>query len=266
MPKFAELDWYETPRWYDAIFDTDTPQEVDFLEQVFAKHGTCDPGRRKPKVLEPACGSGRLMVEMGKRGWSVAGFDLSKPMLDYARDRLRANGLRGKLAVGALEGFDLGTGFHLAHCLVCTFQYVASEEGARSHLRDVAKALAPGGVYVLGFHLSDYTDERVARERWTAKAEGKDVICTIQGWPADKRTRTEQVRSRLRVVAGDGSEQRSETNWTFRSYDARQVRKMLKGVPELEHVATYDFCYDIDSPRELNDEQLDVVLILRKRV
>lgn len=265
MPKYAELDWYETPRWYDAIFDVDTPREVDFLEAVWERHATCDLGRRKRKVLEPACGSGRLMVELAKRGWTVAGFDLSRPMLDYARERLAAEGLRGKLAEGALEGFDVGTGFHLAHCLVCTFQYVATEQGAVSHLRDVARALAPGGIYVLGFHLSDYGDDRVARERWTARAEGKDVICTIQGWPAEKRSRTERVRSRLRVVARNGDEQRSETNWTFRSYDARQVRRMLKAVPELEHVATYDFCYDVDAPRELNDEQLDLVLILRRR-
>jgi len=265
VTKYAELDWYETPRWYDAIFDTDTPEETDFLEAAFEKHAQIELGRRKRKVLEPACGSGRLMVEFAKRGWGVAGFDLSQPMLDYARSRLRENGLRGKLVQGELESFNLGTGYHLAHCLVCTFQYVLTEEGAQGHLRDVAKALAPGGIYLLGFHLSDYQDERVARERWTARADGKDVVCTIQGWPAERKTRTEKVRSRLRVIARNGDEQRSETNWTFRSYDARQTRKMLKAVPELELVETYDFSYDIDHPRTLNDDQLDVLLVLRKR-
>ena len=33
--------------------------------------------------------------------------------------------------------------------------------------------------------------------------------------------------------------------------------------PQLEHVATYDFCYD--RPRELDDSQLDTVLVLRRR-
>jgi hypothetical protein len=36
-------------------------------------------------------------------------------------------------------------------------------------------------------------------------------------------------------------------------------------VPALEHVATFDFAYLADRPRDLSDEQLDVVLILRRR-
>jgi hypothetical protein len=56
-----------------------------------------------------------------------------------------------------------------------------------------------------------------------------------------------------------------ETSWDFRTYDARQVRRLLKTVPQLEHVATYDFSYRSDRPRRLDDRQLDVILILRRR-
>ena len=56
-----------------------------------------------------------------------------------------------------------------------------------------------------------------------------------------------------------------ETEWDFKSYDAAQLRRLLKRVPELEHLATYDFTYDLNTPRSLDDEHLDNVLILRKR-
>ncbi len=262
MADWEQLDWYDAPRWYDAIFDEGTDQEADFLEAAFERHATVRP-RGVRKALEPACGSGRLVVELARRGWEVTGFDASRPMLDFAQERLGQEALEARLLEGRMERFALGRGFHLAHCLVSTFKYLLTEDDAVGHLRSVARALAPGGIYVLGFHLSDYHDPEVDRERWTAERDGARVSCTIQGWPPDRRTRREKVRSRLKVVQG-GRERRFETTWDFRTYDAAQVRRMLRAVQELEHVATYDFTHDIEAPRRLNDEQLDTVLILRR--
>jgi len=265
MARYVEIDWYDTPRYYDLIFDLDTDKEADFLEAMAERY--VRSGRRR--VLEPACGSGRLMVEMARRGWTVTGFDLSRPMLDYARGRLAEEGLKGRLVEADMSDFSLRGKFDLAHCLVSTFKYLASEEAASAHLAGVARALAPGGVYVLGFHLTDYNDERKNRERWVARDSEVEVVCNIQGWPADARRRSEEVRSRLVVRARSKSpaepELRSETCWTFRTYDARQVRRLLRRVPELEHIATFDFTYDLALERELSDDQLDVVLILRRR-
>ena len=228
---YTELDWYDDPRWYDAIFDVGTDQEADFLEAVFEQHGTVRPrGRRK--VLEPACGSGRLVREMARRGWDVTGFDASRPMLDFAEQRLAGDGLQARLKVARMEDFGGLRGFHLAHCLVSTFKYLLTEDHARGHLESVARALTRGGIYVLGFHLSDYHSTALDRERWTARVDDADVVCTIQGWPPDRRRRLEKVRSRLRVTQ-DGVERRTETHWDFRTYDAAQTRRLLRSVPPL---------------------------------
>jgi hypothetical protein len=40
---------------------------------------------------------------------------------------------------------------------------------------------------------------------------------------------------------------------------------MLKAVPELSLVACYDFRYDLDAERELDDSWEDVILVLKKR-
>lgn len=263
MPTYIDLDWYETPRYYDAIFDVDTAEEVDFLEAVHVKHGT---GRTTPapRVLEPACGSGRLLVQMAQRGWRVHGFDLEPAMVKYSRERLKAEGLAGTVAVGDMASFEVRGKFDLAHCFVSTFKYLLDEESARAHLRHVAAALVPGGIYALGFHLTDYALTKTTRERWHVVRDGADVTCTIQGWPAERRARRERVRSRL-VVRENDVERRSETVWWFRTYDAREVRRLVRSVPELEHVATYDFLYDADEELELSDAQYDTLLILRRR-
>jgi SAM-dependent methyltransferase len=261
MPSaFQELDWYESPLYYDIIFEEDTDREGAFLEMALARYGFAK-GKR---VLEPACGSGRLLGEMARRGYDVTGFDLSPEMLEFAKERLDEQGFEADLFEKRMESFKLRGRFDLAHCLVSTFKYLLTEEDARGHLECVAKALVPGGIYVLGMHLSDYEDTHRSRERWVATRDETNVVCNIQGWPADRKARTERVRSRM-VVKEHGVEKRMETNWTFRTYDARQLKSLLRSVPEFEHVATYDFCYELDGERTLSDAQLDCVLLLRKR-
>lgn len=253
------IDWYDTPRYYDLIFDADTTLEADFLEQALETYGETR-GRR---VLEPACGSGRLVVELARRGYDVMGYDLSRPMLDYAGARLEQAGLSARLELGALEEYAPPGRYDLAHCLVSTFKYVATEAGARAHLERVARALKVGGIYVLGFHLSDYDMQSRMRERWTASEGGTEVVCNIQSWPPERRRRRERTRSRL-VVQEGGKELRSETEWWFRTYDAAQARRLLASVPAFELVALHDFNYELDYTRELDDSQLDCLFVLRR--
>ena len=258
-----DRDWYDTPLYYDIIFDADTPKEGGFLEAVFQRHAT--PSRSR-KVLEPACGSGRLIAEMAGRGWQAAGFDLSRPMLDYASERMAQRQLKARLWQDRMESFTLpkAGSFDLAHCLVSTFKYLHSEAQAAAHLRGVAQALRPGGLYVLGFHLTDYSRTICEHERWVAERDGVHVVCNTRGWPADKAARLEDVRTRLRITR-DGSSHRQETRWQFRTYNAAQARALLRKVPDFELVACHDFTHDPDSVRELDDSYSDVVLVLRKR-
>lgn len=257
--QFKEHDWYDTPAYYDIVFAADTPLECTFLEAISARYG----GTEGREVLEPACGSGRLVEGMAARGYNVTGFDKNQAMLDYARLRLKTRGLRAKVTWGKMESFGFPRRFDLAHCLVSTFKYLLDERSAQSHLRCVSESLKVGGLYALGFHLSDYDDARCSRERWFGQRDDINVICNIQSWPPERRTRLEDVRSRL-VVRHGNKTMRTETTWQFRAYNAAQVKRLLKSVPTLEHVATYDFTYDLKKPRQLDDNQLDTLLILRR--
>lgn len=260
--RFDEVDWYDLPRYYDLVFGEGTSREARFLEGVHARYGT--GARTRPRVLEPACGSGRLVAALARRGWSVRGFDLNERMLDHARARLRRARLRARLDVQDLASFRVAGAFELAHCLVSTFKYLLDERAAAEHLRRVARALVPGGVYVLGLHLTDYAQSGRLRERWVAGRGSERVVCNIQSWPPDRRRRLEHVRSRLVVESPKGI-RRLETCWDFRTYDARQLGRLLARVPALELVAVHDFCYELERPVELGPDAFDVVLVLRRR-
>ena len=67
------IDWYDTPRYYDLIFDADTRKEADFLVAALEQYGR-SKGKR---VLEPACGSGRLVLELARRQLLKSAHDIS---------------------------------------------------------------------------------------------------------------------------------------------------------------------------------------------
>lgn len=261
MPRYAPFDWYRTPLYYDIIFDADTAQEADFLADVHSLYGQSDGHR----ALEPACGSGRLMAAMAQRGYDVAGLDLEPGMLAFAEQRLQDAGFDARLVHAPMEDFALGETFDLAWCLVSSFKYLSSEAAAEAHLRLMADHLVPGGIYVLGLHLSDYDDPQADSERWVAERDGVKVRCTIRGWPPDPATRTEQVRARLVVEEADQTPRHYESRWTFRTYDLPQLQHLLSTEPRLEHVATYNFHHDIDQPIDFDGSWFDNVLILRRR-
>ncbi len=268
--RYSEIDWYSTPEWYDILYAPDTAREVGFLRDVLDCYGR--PGRarrsRRARVLEPACGSGRLVVALAREGYSVVGFDLSPEMVAYTRRRLKAAGLRARVERARLESFAedmrLGRPFELAYCPVSSFKYILSEAGARAHLEGVAAALAPGGLYVLGLHLNTYRETRPDRERWVGERDGVRVVCNVQTWPPDRRRRRERMRSRLRVQQ-QGEERRSETVWSWRTYSARQILALLASVPSLEIVGVHDFTYDIERSWDLSELEYDTMFVLRKR-
>ena len=141
MPNDPSRDWYETPRYYDIVFDRGTAEEVDFLETALREHGP----RNGWRVLEPACGTGRLSVEFARRGYDVTGFDDSPSMLAYAKRRSR--NLPVRLFRDQLERFRVPGRFDLVHCLLGSFKYLLTERGqedqryAKMYHRPLARQL-----------------------------------------------------------------------------------------------------------------------------
>ena len=54
---------------------------ADGIEGFFAKHAE----RKVADVLDLACGTGRMTIELAKRGYDMIGVDRSPEMLDFAR-------------------------------------------------------------------------------------------------------------------------------------------------------------------------------------
>ena len=99
-----QASWYDYPQYYDIAFRSETRLEADFIEAACRKY--C-PFRVR-RLLEPACGTGRLIAELAARGYRMTGLDLSRPSLEYAKRRLARRLLHASIRRADMADFRLG--------------------------------------------------------------------------------------------------------------------------------------------------------------
>jgi SAM-dependent methyltransferase len=250
---------YDYPQYYDIAFQAYTEREADFIEAACRKYCRFDVRR----LLEPACGSGRLVTELAARGYQMTGFDLSQPALSYLRRRLKRRRLHAETFQAEMSAFRLSRRVDAAYCTVNTFRHLLTEQAARDHLERIAGSLRPGGIYVLGLHLLPSNVNKDGSKRWTERRGKTKVTITLRVLRIDLRSRTENLRVCLLVRRGS-KELRLRYEFQFRTYTVRQFRRLLASVPSLELCDIYDFRYDIKQPFVLNDEMAYQVFVLRR--
>ncbi len=258
--RIEKQNWYDYPQYYDMVFREETREETDFIEAACRKY--CPfPARR---ILEPACGTGRVVAELARRGYDVTGLDLSEKMLAYLRRRLRRRDLKAETLLADMTHFTLDRPVDAAYNLVNSFRYLLTEEAARSHLESVAGCMRKGGIYLLCMHLLPLDVDEESTERWTAKHGKTKVTATLRVLEADRRRRLEDLRISLLVRSG-AKTLRLRHDFQFRMYTAGQFLQLLDSVGTFELCDVYDFWFDIDDPLELDDVITDTVFVLRKR-
>lgn len=293
--------WFDHPEWFEIGFQDVTKQEADFFEKAFARW--CKFPVKT--LLEPACGSGRIVVEMARRGYDVSGFDLSEPSLEYLRNELKRQKLKGKIFKADMTKFRVPKRFDGAFCTYNSFRVLTTETAARSFLKSTAAAVRPGGLFFLGFHLAPPGIEPYGIERWTGERGNTHVTTTLRIVASDLKRRVERLRisvlvrefgrnghaaSNGKLAARNGkhkqngaakgaakngkakrslssatSVQRLRDEFDYRLYTAAQIKSLFKSVPEWELVDIFDFWYKIDEPQKLDNELIDALFVLRRK-
>ncbi len=259
MPARTTGDWYDYPWYYDLAFADETGPEADFLEQAFAQYAL----RPVKRVLEPGCGGGRLVVELAKRGYDLTAFDTNEASLGWLRQRLARAKVKAQVYACDMTDFELKKPVDAACNTFNTFRHLLTEEAARSHLQAMARAVKPGGIYVLGLHLLPPDASEECTERWTAQRGKERISFTLRVIDSSRRKRIERMRVNM-LVRSPTRELRLATEFDFRIYTAAQLRALLRSVPEWELCDVFDFWYEIDAPLKLTNELSDTVLVLRR--
>ena len=129
--------------FYDPdVYDASTqpvPGDVDFYLELAREADAAGQ-----KVLELACGTGRVAIPIAREGIRVVGLDRSAAMLGRAREK-SAGMSTVRWVEGDMQEFSLPESFGLAFIAFRSFQHVLTVAGQLSCLSNIHRHLVPGG-------------------------------------------------------------------------------------------------------------------------
>ncbi|TWT32754.1 class I SAM-dependent methyltransferase [Blastopirellula retiformator] len=258
QPNIADI--YDLPEYYDVVFADDWEAEFEFLDFCFDRYVDGSVNR----LLEPACGTGRLLVELAQAGFDVAGVELNEKMVGYCRQRCPGVDLvSGDMANFQLKQFAQSEPFDAGFNMINSVRHLLSEEKAVAHFRCMADVIRPGGIYVVGLHLTPTIGDPLEEETWVATRDDVMVKCHLETYDRDLDARIE--RASLSYDITDASRQLKVTgDLSFRTYTAEQMEQTLQTAGHWEIAETYDFTYDLLQPIEVDQQSEDVVYVLTR--
>lgn len=260
-PEQIDANIYDYPKYYDLVYGSDWKAEFDFLESLFEQYVSLTV----ESVFEPACGTGRLIYRFAKAGYRVGGNDLNVKSINFCNQRLDRHGFTDRAEVGDMSKFSITEPVDAAFNMINSFRHLRSEDQARSHLRCMARAIKPGGIYVLGLHLSPAEGfETVDSESWSSSRGHLTVNSSLFLVERNYESRYETYGMRFDVYTPTQQFQiRDQVK--FRTYNVAQLKKLIKSVNQFQLTECFDFRYAMDSPIELDESVQDVVLILERK-
>jgi SAM-dependent methyltransferase len=208
---------------YDIAFDWDVEEEVDWLLERL------DEPR---SVLEPGCGSGRMLAPLTRRGVDAIGIDLSPAMVALAERRAP-----GRAFVADMTDFDLARTFAGAICPINTLAHLSPDELSQ-HLDALARHLVPEAAYLVQLALFDRPPEGTA-SNWEATRGDVALRVTWSLEELDLERGVGRDRSRIEVLSGPDAGRVVEETHRMTAYTAERWAARI-GASPFQQVAQYD--------------------------
>ena len=162
---------YETlARFYDALVKDDdaTKDWVTLIENAITGKD----------ILELACGSGEITIQLAKDGYHVLGSDLSSDMIEEAKKKEHIELVDWK--VMDMSDFHLDQKFDAILCLCDSFNYLLHKSQVTQMIRLVKEHLRVGGTFIMDMHSLDRLDEFMEEYNEAGRIENHEYQWTIQ--------------------------------------------------------------------------------------
>lgn len=210
--------------FYDSLNrDVDYHAWADFAEACFQKYF---PGK-VASVLDLACGTGSMTLELAARGYDMIGVDASPNMLSVAHARAGAAGLADRILYLCQDmcDFELYGTVEAVVCCLDAVNHITDRAALSRCFHWVHNYLVPDGLFLFDVN-SPYKFEHVYGDRaYLLEEEG--VLCA---WQNDYRpaSHTCDFYISLFTEDEDGRYARQDACQRERMYTLRSLRRLLQ--------------------------------------
>lgn len=151
-------------RLSSEVYDMDKPIGHSFgdVEFYMNRLESC-----KGPILEPATGTGRILIPLLEKGLNVDAFDISKDMLNICEHNCKERGLNPKLFEGKMESFSQDTKYDAIIVPTGTFLLLHNREDSIKALQNFYRHLSNGGRLIVDIFLqTDISTGTVSTKTW----------------------------------------------------------------------------------------------------
>ena len=210
--------------FYDEVnSDIDYSLWADFIEKIIEREYTCG----KPDlILDLGSGTGRMTIELAKRGYDMTGVDCSPEMLDIAKNEAESLGLGDRILwlCQDMREFELyGTVDVTVSCLDC-INHLTDTKSLDKCFDLVHNYLIPNGLFIF-----DINGKRKFEKIYSDNSyvmEESDGLCIWQNY-YDPKTRLCDFYITLFKEDSDGRYLRYDDVQREKMYTIRTIKKHL---------------------------------------
>jgi SAM-dependent methyltransferase len=244
--------------WPVAFFDDDyltiykpmfseemTEREVGFIESALVLPGGA-------RVLDLACGFGRHANGMAKRGYRVTGLDFNQHYLDIAAAVAKEAGLPVDWKQGDMRELPFNEEFEAAYSYFTSFGYFSDEENERV-IEGVARALEPGGRFLLDVMNREWILTHEAHRIWNQREDGSLLVEEVS-----LDLRSSRVKSKQIHIAHERGP-RLEKEFDLRAYTCAELQALFR-----RHGLTTRHIWGGSDEREYSRDSRRLILLAAK--
>ncbi|MBI5881529.1 MAG: methyltransferase domain-containing protein [Elusimicrobia bacterium] len=218
----ARKDWWRKgffdPSFYtpaDTSHVAAAPAEVRGLLRLLKL-------RRGASILDLCCGPGRHSLLLAEKGFQVTGLDYSPSYIRQARDKARRAGLEARFTRGDMKELRFHGEFDAVLNLFTSFGYFDRWSDNLKTLQGAARALKPGGLFLMDVMNGDWLRKHFSRRSWALQDRGVYLLEDRELAAGGRRIKTRWIR----IPPGGRAMERSFSLWLM---DRKLLTRALRG-------------------------------------
>ena len=217
MAGYGSFYWY-----YDRLTENvDYPARAAYFDQLVQKWVQ----RPVELLLDLACGTGSLSLELYKLGYDVIGVDGSDEMLSVAIEKKYDNKADIMFLSKDMDKLDLYGTIDVTVCALDSINHITDPKVVQKVFDRVSLFTAPGGIFIFDVN-TPYKHREVLRDN-TFVYEYDDLFCCWQNVCEDG----ENVDITLDIFAkeeGEKTWERYSESFSERAYDHEAILRFLE--------------------------------------
>jgi len=247
-------------QYYDMFYtDKDYKGETDFILRHLKKFS-----RKSLNLLSLGCGTCNYELLMAKRGYKIAGIDMSTGMLKVAEEKIKKSHLESKIRIYQkdVRNFTFKEKFDSAFSMFNVVGYQTKNEEFEAMLKNVNDSLKAGGIFMF--------------DCWYMPAVLKDK-------PVDKVKEVKDGQRRvLRLTRSKLNKEGNIIEINFKVLELKSKKLLFEieethyvrfwSIPELTYFldragfSVVEICNFMDEKTKVSDNNWNIFVVARKRL